>query len=76
MERSNHAAVDEGANMHQRRQLVPQTVLFGKAIAYECTACGRKFPISLLHGAVRSDAPPPESVFNAFTAHVCEGKAR
>lgn len=73
---TNHAAVDAGANMQQRRQLVPQAVLFGKAIAYACTACGKKFSVSLLNGAVRSDAPPPASVFNAFLDHVCEGKTR
>lgn len=75
-ETKNHAAVDAGANMQQRHQLVPQAVIFGKAIAYECTACGRKFSISLLHGAVRSDAPPPAAVRNAFLAHVCQVKAR
>lgn len=62
--------------MHEGRQLVPQAVLFGKVIAYQCTACDRKFSVSLLYGAVSADLPAPATVRDAFLRHVCEGKAR
>jgi hypothetical protein len=61
--------------MRKARQLVPQAVLFGKVIAYECAACGRKFSTSLLYGAVPSNDPPPATVRDAFFHHVCKGKA-
>ena len=51
---------------------MPKAVLFGKVIAYECTACGRSFPMSLLYGAVPSDLPPPATVRDAFLRHICE----
>ena len=54
--------------MGEGRQLVPRAVLFGRVIAYECTACGRSFPMSLLYRAV----PAPLAVQDSFLHHICE----
>ena len=51
---------------------MPRAVLFGKVIAYECTACGRSFPMSLLYGAVPSGFPAPLAVQDSFLHHICE----
>lgn len=61
--------------MQKERQLVPQAVLFGRVITYRCTACGRKFAISLLYGAVSTGSSPPASVVEAFCRHICGKEA-
>jgi len=61
-------------NMHKERQLVSHAVLFGKVVAYKCTACDSTFAISLLYGAVPTDFPPPANVRDAFFRHVCKEK--
>lgn len=53
------------------RRLTPQATLFGKVIMYECTACKKHFPMSLLEGAVAPDAPVPLIAQRAFQAHDC-----
>ena len=61
--------------MDEGRQLVPQTILFGKVIVYECTICREKFAMPLLEGAVSPDRPPPPTVLRFFLSHAC-GAAR
>jgi hypothetical protein len=51
--------------MCEERHLVPQSVLFGKVIAYECTVCGRTSAVSLLYGAVLPGLPLPVNVRDA-----------
>jgi len=58
--------------MCEGRQLVPQTILLGKVVRYECTECGRTFTISLLYGAAPSDFLPPANVRDAFFHHACK----
>lgn len=58
--------------MRKERQLIPRTTLFGKVIVYECNACGRMFPISLLDGAVSAGLSPPTKVIGDFISHTCE----
>lgn len=57
------------------RQLVPRVVLFGRVIAYKCTACERSFLMPLLDGAVGASLPTPAMVRDSFLRHVCEDKA-
>lgn len=58
--------------MRKARQLVPQTVLFGKVIVYKRTVCDKIFSISLLHGAVSTDFPSLLNIGDAFFRHACE----
>ena len=46
-------------------------MLFGKVVAYECSACRRSFPVPLLEGAVSPDLPIPLIIYAAFLAHEC-----
>jgi hypothetical protein len=59
--------------MVEKPRLVPQTTLFGKVVVYECTACGKSFPMPLLEGAVPSDLPAPYIIRAAFLDHDCKG---
>jgi hypothetical protein len=52
--------------------LLPQTTLFGKVVAYECSACGKSFPVPLLEGAVSPDLPIPLIIWAAFLGHECK----
>lgn len=61
--------------MREGRQLVPLAVLFGKVIAYQCTACSRTFSVSLLYGAVPWDYLPPQAVRDAFSRHGCKKRS-
>jgi hypothetical protein len=54
--------------MDDRRQLAPQTILFGKVIVYECTVCRKKFAMPLLEGAVPPDHAAPPTVHMSFSA--------
>lgn len=58
--------------MIAKPDLLPQTTLFGKVIAYECSACGKGFPLSLLEGAVSPDLPIPLIIWAAFLDHECK----
>jgi hypothetical protein len=57
--------------MDEGRQLAPQTTLFGKVIAYECTVCRKKFAMPLLEGAVLQHHAAPPTVQRAFLSHQC-----
>lgn len=59
--------------MRKERQLVLHTILFGKVIAYKCTACDKTFLVS--DGAVSTDSSPPAVIRNAFLRHMCEERA-
>ena len=74
--RMRHRSPRREPNMGEGRQLVPSAILFGKVIAYECTACGRSFLMSLLYGVVPSDLPPPLAVLGSFIRHVCEEETK
>lgn len=63
---------DAEVKMHGGRHLAPLAVLFEKAIAYQCSKCGRNFSVALLCGAVQADLPAPPPVRDAFLRHVCE----
>ena len=52
-------------------EIVPQTTLFGKVVVYECSACGKNFPVPLLEGTVSPDLPIPLVIWAAFLAHEC-----
>jgi hypothetical protein len=56
-------------------ELVPQTTLFGKVVAYECSACGKSFPVPLLEGAVSPDLPIPLIIYGAFLGHECKSSS-
>ena len=58
--------------MIAKPEIVPQTTLFGKVVAYECSACGKSFPVRLLEGAVSPDLPIPLIIYAAFLAHECK----
>lgn len=60
--------------MHKERELVSHAVLFGKVVAYKCTACDRTFAVSLLYRAVPTGYPPPANVRDAFFRHACKVK--
>src|ERR1700733_15179221 len=55
--------------MTEKPTLVAQTTLFGRVVAYECTACGKSFAMALLDGAVPSDAPAPYIVPVRHSVH-------
>ena len=57
----------------ENARLVPRALLFGRVVAYKCTACGRVFAVPLLEGAVSSDLPTPLIVYAAFLEHECKG---
>jgi hypothetical protein len=57
--------------MIAKPEMVPQTTLFGKVVAYECSACGKSFLVPLLEGAVSPDLPIPLIIYAAFLAHEC-----
>jgi hypothetical protein len=57
----------------ENARLVPRTLLFGRVVAYNCTACGKAFAAPLLEDAVSSDLPTPLSVYAAFLEHECKG---
>jgi hypothetical protein len=57
----------------ENARLVPRTLLFGRVVAYNCTACGKDFAVRLLEEAVSSDLPTPLSVYAAFLEHECKG---
>ena len=59
--------------MFEKPRLVPQTMLFGRVVAYECTGCGKSFAMPLLEGAVPSDFPPPYIIRAGFLSHDCQG---
>ena len=61
--------------MLEKPRLVPQTMLFGRVVLYECTACGKSFAMPLLEGAVPSDFPAPAVVHAAFLGHDCKGSS-
>jgi hypothetical protein len=58
--------------MIAKPEIVPQTTLFGKVVAYECSACGKSFPVPLLEGAVSPDLPIPLITWTAFLGHECK----
>jgi hypothetical protein len=58
--------------MLDKPRLVPQTMLFGRVVLYECTACGKTFAMPLLEGAVPSDFPAPAVVHAAFLGNNCK----
>jgi hypothetical protein len=58
--------------MIAKPEIVPQTTLFGKVVAYECSACGKNFPVALLEGAVSPDLPIPLITCAAFLGHECK----
>ncbi|MGH9585576.1 MAG: hypothetical protein ACRD3F_01390 [Acidobacteriaceae bacterium] len=53
----------------------PVPSLFGKVIAYKCTACDKMFSMPLFGGAVSEDFPPPASIGRTFFRHTCEKNA-
>jgi hypothetical protein len=55
----------------EKSKLVPQTMLFGKVVVYECTACSKTFAMPLLEGAVSEDLPAPSIVHALFLDHEC-----
>ena len=57
----------------ENARLVPRALLFGRVVAYKCTACGKVFAVPLLEGAVSSDLPTPLIVYAAFLEHECKG---
>jgi hypothetical protein len=59
-------------DMVEKPALAPKTLLFGKVVVYECTACGKSFAIPLLEGAVPSEFPAPAMVRAAFFSHDCK----
>lgn len=59
--------------MLEKARLVPRTLLFGRVVAYKCTACGKVFAVPLLEGAVPSDLPTPLIVYASFLEHECKG---
>jgi hypothetical protein len=61
--------------MLAKPEIVPQTTLFGKVVAYECSVCGKSFPVPLLEGAVSPDLPIPLIIYAAFLAHECKGSS-
>jgi hypothetical protein len=61
--------------MIAKPELVPQSTLFGKVIAYECSACGKSFPVPLLEGAVSPDRPIPLIIYAAFLGHECKSSS-
>jgi hypothetical protein len=58
--------------MIAKPELVPHSMLFGKVVAYECSACGKSFPVPLLEGAVSPDLPIPLIICAAFLEHGCK----
>ena len=50
-------------------------MLFGKVVAYECTVCGKSFPLPLLEGAVSPDLPIPFNIYAVFLAHECKSSS-
>ena len=61
--------------MIAKPELVPQSTLFGKVVAYECSPCGKSFPVPLLEGAVSPDLPIPLIVYAAFLGHECKNSS-
>ena len=61
--------------MIAKPEIVPQTTLFGKVVAYECSTCGKIFPVPLLEGAVSPDLPIPLIIYAAFLAHECKNSS-
>jgi hypothetical protein len=59
-----------------RLEIVPKTTLFGKVVAYECSTCGKSFPVPLLEGAVSPDLPIPLIIYAAFLAHECKSSSQ
>jgi hypothetical protein len=59
--------------MITKPEIVPKTMLFGKVVAYECSACRKSFPVPLLEGAVSPDLPIPLIIYAAFLGHECKG---
>ena len=57
--------------MIAKPEIVPKTTLFGKVVAYECSACSKSFPMPLLEWAVSPDLPIPLITYAAFLAHEC-----
>jgi hypothetical protein len=62
--------------MTEKPTSVPQTMLFGRVVAYECTACGKSFAMSLLEGAVPSDSRAPYVVRSAFLVMFAKTQTR
>jgi hypothetical protein len=58
--------------MIAKPEIVPKTTLFRKVVAYECSACGKSFPVPLLEGAVSPHLPIPLIIYAAFLAHDCK----
>ena len=59
----------------QKPEIVPKTTLFGKVVAYKCSACGKSFPVPLLEGAVSPDLPIPLIICAAFLEHECKSSS-
>jgi hypothetical protein len=61
--------------MIAKPELVPQSMLSGKVVAYECSACGKSFPVPLLESAVSPDFPIPLIIYAAFLSHECKSSS-